>query len=286
MAQTGKKELTEEERRVLFDGATERPYSGKYLTFDEAGTYCCKVCGSPLFRSSDKFNAGCGWPSFDDEIEGAVKKLPDKDGIRTEIRCARCGAHLGHIFTGERFTAKNRRYCVNSLSMEFEPAEVKPAEEIAYFAGGCFWGVEHMLQKIDGVKTVESGFMGGTVKNPSYREVCTKTTGHAEVVKVTFDPARTDYETIARTFFEIHDPTQADGQGPDIGPQYRSEIFYTSPQQRETADRLIGILKNKGYKVVTKVTPATEFYPAEEYHQDYYDKKGTEPYCHSYTKRF
>lgn len=286
MAQNGKKELTEEERRVLFDGATERPYSGKFLNFDEAGTYTCKVCGTPLFRSSDKFNAGCGWPSFDDEIEGTVKKLPDKDGIRTEIRCARCGAHLGHIFTGERFTAKNRRYCVNSLSMEFEPAEMKPAEEIAYFAGGCFWGVEHMLQKIDGVKTVESGFMGGTVRNPSYREVCTKTTGHAEVVKVTFDPTRTDYETIARTFFEIHDPTQADGQGPDIGPQYRSEIFYTSPQQRETADSLIGILKNKGYKVVTKVTPATEFYPAEEYHQDYYDKKGTEPYCHSYTKRF
>ena len=156
----------------------------------------------------------------------------------------------------------------------------------AIFAGGCFWGVEYMLWKVPGVLKVESGYIGGTTENPTYEEVCSHRTGHAEAVRVVFDPAKVSYETLARLFFEIHDPTQENGQGPDLGDQYRSEIFYTSPAQQATAERLIAELRRKGYAVVTQVTPAGRFWPAEDYHQRYYERKGTQPYCHAYTKRF
>lgn len=156
----------------------------------------------------------------------------------------------------------------------------------AIFAGGCFWGVEYMLSKVPGVLKVESGYIGGTTENPTYEEVCSHRTGHAEAVRVVFDPAKVSYETLARLFFEIHDPTQENGQGPDLGDQYRSEIFYTSPAQQATAEELIAELRRKGYDVVTQVTPAGRFWPAEDYHQRYYERKGTQPYCHAYTKRF
>lgn len=279
------KELTPEERRVIVEKGTEAPFTGKYYRHKEPGIYRCRQCGADLYRSDDKFDAGCGWPSFDDEIPGAVKRSTDADGRRTEITCARCGGHLGHVFTGEGFTPKNIRHCVNSLSLLFEPAE-KEQSQTAIFAGGCFWGVEHLLAKMSGVLNVESGYTGGTTPNPTYEEVCNHSTGHAEAVRVTFDPAKVSYEKLARLFFEIHDPTQADGQGPDRGDQYRSEIFYTTPEQRQIAEKLIAELRTKGYDVVTKVTPATTFWPAETYHQDYYERKGTQPYCHRYTKRF
>ena len=279
------KPLTPEEKRVIVDKGTEAPFTGRYYKHNEAGTYVCRQCGAPLYRSSDKFDAGCGWPSFDDEIPGAVKRTIDADGRRTEITCARCGAHLGHVFAGEGFTPKNTRHCVNSVSLVFEPAK-KEQTETAIFAGGCFWGVEYMLWKVPGVLKVESGYIGGTTENPTYEEVCSHRTGHAEAVRVVFDPAKVSYETLARLFFEIHDPTQENGQGPDLGDQYRSEIFYTSPAQQATAERLIAELRRKGYDVVTQVTPAGRFWPAEDYHQRYYERKGTQPYCHAYTKRF
>lgn len=288
MAQNMKK-LTPEEERVIVNKGTERPFTGKYYDFKEDGTYLCKRCGAPLYRSSDKFDSGCGWPSFDDEIKGAVKRVPDADGRRTEIVCAKCGAHLGHVFAGEGFTPKNTRHCVNSISLEFmnkDEEQKKEKTESAIFAGGCFWGVEHMMQQLPGVLSVESGYIGGKVDNPTYEQVYTDRTGHAEAVRVIFDPSKVSYETLAKRFFEIHDPEQTDGQGPDLGNRYRSEIFYTTPEQKEVAEKLIGILKQKGYKVATKLTPATTFWPAENYHQDYYDRKGMEPYCHRYTKRF
>ncbi len=283
--QTMKKELTAEEKRVIIDKGTEAPFSGKYVSFAADGTYRCKQCGAPLYRSADKFDSGCGWPSFDDALPDAVRRTPDPDGHRTEITCARCGAHLGHVFTGEGFTPKNTRHCVNSISLEFEPAEPAATAE-AIFAGGCFWGVEHLMQQQPGVISVESGYIGGTVDRPSYEQVCTRKTGHAEAVRVTYDPSKIDYETLAKRFFEIHDPTQQDGQGPDLGPQYRSEIFYLDSEQKAVAERLIRQLEAKGYRIATRVTPATAFWPAEAYHQDYYERKGTEPYCHAYTKRF
>ncbi len=281
------KPLTPEEKHVIVDKGTEAPFTGRYYEHKEAGTYRCRQCGAPLYRSSDKFESGCGWPSFDDEIPGAVRRTPDADGRRTEITCAECGGHLGHVFTGEGFTPKNTRHCVNSLSLDFEPAGAKMEKaDTAIFAGGCFWGVEHMLAQVPGVLDVQSGYTGGRTENPTYEQVCSHRTGHAEAVRVVFDPAKVSYETLARLFFEIHDPTQTDGQGPDIGDQYRSEIFYNSPGQQAVAERLIAELRAKGYDVVTRLTPATRFWPAEGYHQDYYQRKGTQPYCHSYTKRF
>ncbi len=278
------KPLTAEEKHIIIDKGTEAPFTGKYCNYKEAGTYLCRQCGEPLYRSADKFDSGCGWPSFDDEIAGAVARHPDPDGRRTEIVCARCGGHLGHVFKGERFTPKDTRHCVNSVSVEFEPAAAQT--ETAIFAGGCFWGVEHLMQQQEGVKTVESGYIGGTVENPTYEQVCAKTTGHAEAVRVEFDPSVVPYEELVKLFFEIHDPTQRDGQGPDLGPQYRSEIFYTTPQQKAVAEKLIAELKTKGYDVATALTPASTFWPAEERHQDYYLRQGTQPYCHRRTKRF
>jgi len=158
--------------------------------------------------------------------------------------------------------------------------------EIAIFAGGCFWGVEHLMKTAPGTISVESGYIGGKKENPSYEEVCRHDTGHAEAVRIIFHPAKTTYEELTKLFFEIHDPEQEDGQGPDLGDQYRSEIFYTTPQQKETAEKIINILTEKGYHVVTKVTPATKFWKAEEYHQNHYELRGTEPYCHIYTKKF
>lgn len=283
------KKLTPEEEKVILKKGTERPFTGQYYDFKEDGTYVCKQCGAPLYRSSDKFDSGCGWPSFDDEVKGAIKRIPDADGSRTEIVCAKCGAHLGHVFAGEGFTPKNTRHCVNSISLDFVKAGAVPKKEkteTAIFAGGCFWGVEHLMKQIPGVISVESGYIGGTTSNPTYEQVCSHKTGHAEAVRILFDPSKTTYEVLAKRFFEIHDPEQVDGQGPDIGNQYRSEIFYTTPEQKTIALKLIGILKAKGYKIATKVTPATTFWKAETYHQDYYDKTGKQPYCHRYTKRF
>ena len=160
------------------------------------------------------------------------------------------------------------------------------ATETAIFAGGCFWGVEYYMKQLPGIVSIEPGYIGGHVERPSYREVKAHGTGHAEAVRIVFDPSQVDYETLAKRFFEIHDPCQADGQGIDIGPQYRSEIFYTNEQQKATAERLIAILRAKGLPVVTRLTPASTFWPAEDYHQRYFEKNGGEPDCHRYVKRF
>jgi len=278
--------LSKAESHVINDKGTEVPFTGKYTNNKENGTYVCKKCGAALYYSSDKFESECGWPSFDDEIKGAVNRIPDADG-RTEITCVNCGAHLGHVFIGERMTPKNTRHCVNSLSLDFVPAIVDQGRYgTAIFAGGCFWGVEYFLQKEPGVISVTSGYTGGHVINPSYKEVCTGRTGHAEAVKIIYDPEKITYEKLLRTFLEIHDPTQVGGQGPDMGDQYRSEIFYMNDQQKEIAERNLKILTDKGYKIATAVTKASEFFNAEDYHQDYYFNNNKFPYCHGYVKRF
>lgn len=282
--------LSEEEARVILHKGTERPYTGKYYQFNENGTYTCKQCGAALYKSEDKFDAHCGWPSFDDEIPGAIERKTDADGHRTEILCANCGAHLGHVFEGEGFTDKNIRHCVNSISLNFEPLKIKKQMDkqydTAYYASGCFWGTQYQFQKKPGVISTEVGYMGGHRDNPTYEQVCTGQTGHAETTKVVYDPAQISYEELTKLFFETHDPGQLNRQGPDIGTQYRSVIFYTTKQEKETAEKLIQELRNKGYKVVTELTPASTFWKAENYHQNYYQTKGGTPYCHIYEKKF
>lgn len=271
---------------VVKNKGTEAPFSGEYDDFDEAGTYLCRQCGLALFRSSTKFHSGCGWPSFDEEIKGAVKTATDADGRRTEILCARCEAHLGHVFSGERLTAKNIRHCVNSLSLDYVADKTVTDTEEAIFAAGCFWGVEYYFKKLSGVVKTQVGYSGGHTLSPTYRQVCNGDTGHYEVIRVVYDTSKTNFESVAKYFFEIHNASQPDGQGPDRGQQYLSVAFYYDEAQKQILERLVKRLEELNYKVATKLLPVSVFWPAEAYHQDYYEKNAKAPYCHRYEKRF
>lgn len=279
-------ELTVEESEIIEKKGTEKPGTGEYNVHTMPGAYVCRRCDMPLFMADDKFDAGCGWPSFDDELPDAIERQPDPDGRRTEIICSRCGAHLGHVFAGEWYTPRNVRHCVNSLSMRFIPAITPDGLERAVLAGGCFWGVEHLMAAQPGVMRVTSGYTGGFVVSPSYEEVCSGETGHTEAVEIAYDAQQIDYETLIKLFFEIHDPEQENRQGPDIGPQYGSAIYFLTREQKKVAAGVIGVLRDKGLDVKTRLVPAGPFYAAEEQHQRYYDKNGETPYCHKRVKRF
>lgn len=271
--------LTPKEEKVIVHKGTEPPFSGEYDNFFKEGTYVCKRCGFPLYKSENKFNSGCGWPSFDSEIKWAVKKIPDPDRKRTEIVCANCGAHLGHVFLGEGFTPKNIRHCVNSISLKFI---LKENQEAAVFGGGCFWCIEAAFKNIRGVLEVVSGYAGGAKENPTYEDVSSGKTGHAEVVKINYDPKTVSYEDLLGIFFIIHDPTTLNQQGSDVGHQYRSIILYTSDKQKKSVEKYIEKLeKEKIYDrpIVTEIKPLIKFYPAEEYHQNFLTKHKEAPYC-------
>lgn len=279
--------LTPEEEEVIVNKGTEQPFSGEYVNHFEDGVYVCKRCNAPLYRSSNKFASHCGWPSFDDEILGAVKREKDADGFRVEILCKNCGGHLGHVFEGERETTKNVRHCVNSLSLKFIPPKQLEEFQTAVFASGCFWGTEYWFAKADGIVKTTVGYAGGNIENPSYREVCTGKTGHAESVEVVFDPKETDYEQLVKLFFETHNPSQRGGQGPDVGDQYRSVIFYLNDEQKDIAEKVKNILVEKGADVTTKIELLKAFYPERDpAHQKYYFKNNKHPYCHFYEKKF
>jgi peptide methionine sulfoxide reductase msrA/msrB len=285
MSQSDPKKQTEFEKYVLIDKGTERPNTGLYTHFKQEGTYHCKQCGVPLYRSGDKFDSGCGWPSFDQEIPGAVTRTPDADGRRTEITCSGCKGHLGHVFHGEQYTAKNTRHCVNSVSVKFVPKDSADYRQ-AVFASGCFWGTEYFLARLPGVIKTMVGYSGGQTQNPTYEAVCSGKTGHVECVQVIYDPKVVDFQTLAKVFFETHDFTQADGQGPDRGSQYLSVLFYSNEQEKQAAEELLKVIKSKCFEVATKLLAAETFWPGEEYHRDYYERRGETPYCHRYKKVF
>jgi peptide methionine sulfoxide reductase msrA/msrB len=278
--------LTPFVRSVALDKATEKPFSGRFTNSLHPGTYLCRRCGLPLWNTQQQFSSHCGWPSFDERLQNAIEETPDADGLRVEIVCTRCHSHLGHVFKNEGFTAKNHRDCVNSVMLDWVPVfDVQDTREII-IAGGCFWGIEYLMQQFPGVLLVESGYIGGHTENPDYQSVCYQQTGHYEAVRVLFDNAKTDTHKLYQYFFEIHDPCQVFGQGPDVGEQYRSAIFYYNQSQKNMAQDLIQQLQQLGYKVSTTLKPVTVFWPAESYHQNYYQKNQKQPYCHRYQKRF
>jgi len=300
-----RKKLSAQQFSVTQQCGTEPPFNNAYWDNHKPGIYVDVVSGEPLFSSLDKFDSGSGWPSFTQPVKGAeiVEKKDSTLGmVRTEVRSKVADSHLGHVFDdgpGE----KGQRYCINSASLKFIPVEemdqagygqylepfvkaglIKPAaHETAILAGGCFWGMEEILRKIPGVIKTTVGYSGGKTANPTYEDVCTGATGHAESIQVVIDPARLSYEGLLDYFFRMHDPTTLNRQHNDVGTQYRSAIFYTSEAQKQTAESVKARWEKSGKfsrPITTEITAAGKFYSAEEYHQKYLVKNPGGYTCH------
>ncbi len=300
-----KKKLSSEQFEVTQQCGTEPPFRNAYWDNHKPGIYVDVVSGQPLFSSLDKFDSGTGWPSFTQPLESTdVVEKDDSSlgGARTEVRSSVADSHLGHVFS-DGPAANGLRYCINSAALKFIPVEdmdqagysqylepfVKagliktPTHETAILAGGCFWGMEEIIRKIPGVIKTTVGYSGGTTKEPTYEDVCTGMTGHAEAIQVVFDPARLSYDSLLDYFFRMHDPTTLNQQHNDVGTQYRSAIFFTSEEQKQAAERVKERWAKSGkFKrpITTEITSATTFYPAEDYHQKYLVKHPGGYTCH------
>ncbi len=281
--------LTPEQFDVLINKGTERPYSGKLLHNDKTGNYVCAACDNVLFKSDAKFDSHCGWPSFDKAIENGkvITKTDKSHGMeRTEVLCARCGGHLGHLFE-DGPTQTGLRYCINSASLGFKESQKNvitglPSSDTVVLAGGCFWSIQAIYQKLKGVTNVSVGYTGGFKANPTYDDVSSGNTGYAESVRVVYKPNEIKLVDILKVFFSIHNPTTVNRQGADVGTQYRSAIFYNNEQQKNVAAEVIGSLqKNQVFDkaIVTQVQQLSKFYKAEDYHQDYYNNNKGQGYC-------
>ena len=300
-----RKKLSSEQFEVTQQCGTEAPFHNAYWDNHKPGIYVDVVSGEPLFSSLDKFDSGTGWPSFTQPAisNGVVEKKDSTLGMeRTEVRSKMADSHLGHVFN-DGPGQNGLRYCINSAALEFIPVEemdqagygqyLEPfvkaglikasTHETAILAGGCFWGMEEIIRKIPGVIKTTVGYSGGTTADPTYEEVCTGATGHAEAIQVVFDPARLSYEALLDYFFRMHDPTTLNRQHNDVGTQYRSVIFYASEAQKQTAERVKARWNKSGKfsrPITTEITAATKFYPAEEYHPEYLVKHPGGYTCH------
>ena len=305
-----KKKLTPEQFAVVCNSGTEPPFQNAFWNNHADGIYVDVASGEPLFSSTDKFDSGTGWPSFTKPIDAdnVVEKKDREYGmIRTEVRSKHGDSHLGHVFDDGPKEKGGLRFCINSASLRFIPKEKLEAEgygkylalfgaaagakkgataakeapkrEVVELAGGCFWGMQHILRKIPGVLHTDVGYAGGHVKNATYRNH----EGHAEAVRVEFDPSKLSFEQLLRWYFRMHDPTTLNSQGNDRGSSYRSAIFYHTDAQKKTAEAFIKKLNEKGKwgkPVVTEVTKADQYWKAEEDHQDYLEKLPDGYTCH------
>lgn len=270
--------LTSEAFMVTRRKGTERAHSSDMCSLFEPGKYACVCCGTLLFDADEKFESGTGWPSFTQPATVnaiAYHKDISHGMVRVEALCNTCGAHLGHVFP-DGPKPGGLRYCMNAVVLK----KVESNERKATFGGGCFWCTEAIFSQLEGVTKAESGYSGGKIANPTYREVCSGLTGHAEVVEVSYNPEEISYAELLRIHLSTHNPTTPNRQGADVGTQYRSVIFYRDEAEKSTALEVISELQAAyDAPIVTEVAPLDYFYRAEDYHQDYYAHNSQEGYC-------